>query len=1165
MTATVRKYNPGFLTDDELVALFCVRTEELESMVETLRECTGNANTHQIVIGPRGSGKTSLLLRVAAEICRDQQLSSRFFPVVFSEESYEVTSAGEFWLECLSRLADQAPRGEDGPDMRLTYDDLRPIQDDRTLGNRCLGVLQDFADREGKRLVLIVENLNMLLGDIGDEDMGWQLRHTLQTEPRIVLLASATSRFDEIDNREQALYDLFRELSLRPLDRDDCATLWQTVSGQRRAPETIQALRILTGGSPRLLTIMARFGANLSFRDLMADLLNLVDDHTEYFKSHLDGLPAQERKVYLALLHLWKPVTAREVADRARLDTNRCSALLKRLTERGVVEVAGGTDRRKLYCVVERLYNIYYLMRRARGRVSLIEALIRFMEAQYSPSELKDFVIRTVREAVNLDGEAKWMHQIASDRLLESPSLSAHREELRALKSWIRPFASDDAGEAEVLVSEGIEIANRGHVFEAMALWDEVIRRLKSSNSAEDLVTVAAALNNKGMALHLLRRGEKAVAVWDEVVRRFGSSQVPEHISAAAIALSLKVFVLRDRGQTKEALAVCEELLQCLEQDSAPRSTVEIAGVHHALGLYFRDLDRPEKALRIWDELVQHCGESDDPEITEQVGAVLQNKGALLVKSNRLTEALATWDDVIERFGVRGSSADSAVVAIAMTNKGTTLLGLNRIEEALEVWAEVVERFGASESPSLLPMVAGALVGKGTAFENLNRLEEALEVWDEVLALPACCDDPTNDHPFVVALTHRSLLLDALGQKQVASAFKDEAVQRLSESDEPRLVLAAVQALARITTWLVLENRFQEALAAWDEIVRRFGRFDTPIVLDAMAHIFVNKGKTLARMNQLGEALAIWEDVVRRFGSSDTAIGQAAVAESLVCRGNILADLNRPQEALDAMNDVIRRFGSTTTPSSLRTHISTALLGKARTLTSFNRLQEAVAVYKEVLDRHRGATTPDSVGSIALDLFGKGAVLVRLNQSTAALTNLESALWSCGTSDHPMLQHGAEFAQLKIAELQLAMGRGDKAVAAADHLFEPVEPKSPEIGCQGHLTRARAHLLQGDKTACMVDVETALTILSELDSLPNDVLDGLYWLAVEMGPAQLRELILASPAASTLFPLTTALEKELGLETRVAKEVEEVADDVQRGLEERRRGGWRLGHRAPAV
>ena len=46
----------------------------------------------------------------------------------------------------------------------------------------------------------------------------------------------------------------------------------------------------------------------------------------------------------------------------------------------------------------------------------------------------------------------------------------------------------------------------------------------------------------------------------------------------------------------------------------------------------------------------------------------------------------------------------------------------------------------------------------------------------------------------------------------------------------------------------------------------------------------------------------------------------------------------------------------------------------------------------------------------------------------------------------------------------------------------------------------------------------------------------------------MRELILASPAAESLLPLTTALEREMGLEPRVPKEVEEVAKDIQKHL-----------------
>ena len=157
-----KKYNPGFLTDDELVESFCVRTHEFESIIETLRESTGNSNQHLIVIGQRGSGKTSLLLRVAIEARRNPELSSQIFPITFAEESYDVGTCGEFWLECLSRLAEQAPQPNQGLDLRRTYEDLRAITDDRMLADRCLGALLDFADCVGKRLVLTVENLSMM-------------------------------------------------------------------------------------------------------------------------------------------------------------------------------------------------------------------------------------------------------------------------------------------------------------------------------------------------------------------------------------------------------------------------------------------------------------------------------------------------------------------------------------------------------------------------------------------------------------------------------------------------------------------------------------------------------------------------------------------------------------------------------------------------------------------------------------------------------------------------------------------------------------------------------------------------------------------------------------------------------------------------------------------
>ena len=858
MTVTARKYNPGFLSDDDLVASFCVRTGEFASMVEVLRDSTGKANTHQIVIGPRGSGKTSLLLRVAAEIRRDADLSSRFFPIVFAEESYEVSTAGEFWLECLSRLADQAPRGEDSPDLHRTVTELREIRDDRTLGDRCLGVLQDFSDGEGRRLVLLVENLNMMFRDIADDDAGWRLRQTLQNDPRFLLLASATSRFDEIDKRDRAFYDLFRVVALRPLDTDGCAALWRTVSGRERAKKTIRALQILTGGSPRLLTIVARFGGKLSFRELMADLLDLVDDHTEYFKSHLDALPPQERRVYLALADLWKPATAREIADRARLDTSKCSAQLARLTEKGAVEVTGGSPRRKLYYLTERLYNIYYLMRRARGPVPMIDALIRFMEGWYSPDELKAFGVSIAREASGLDDETQFSYRIAFARLMDLKSMEMHREELLSIAPWM--YAERQSGHPD----------------------------------EPDTSTTAEALFDKALALREGDRLPEALVVCDEIVQRFGSSKVTEDL--------------------------------------------------------------------------------------EHVAAALIYKGLMLDNSNRPEEALVSWNEVVRRFGPSDAAPKSNIIAIA----------------------------------------------------------------------------------------------------------------------------------------------------------------------------FFHKGKTLARMSRTDDALAVWDDVVRLFGTDDDPIIREMVAKSLCNKGFELVRLNRPEEAVDTSDEVIRLFGSVEV-SELQDEVSGALFVKCSALVLLNRPEEAMETCDDILHRNRNNAEPESLESVASALTSKGTMLFGLNRPEEALAVWEEVLRRFETSESPVLRDAAETALFRKAEYELKGGRADSTIATLDRALEQETKGFPETRWHVHLIRARALLTEGDGADCVRDVEAVLSILPDLDSLPKAALDGLTRLAVDMGPEQMRDLIVASAAADLLLPLTTALELELGLEPRVAREVEEVAEDIRRDLAERRK------------
>ena len=1197
MAVTARKYNPGFLSVDELVAIFCVRTAEYESLIEALSECSGSANTHQIVIGPRGSGKTSLLLRVAAEVIRDADLTTRFLPVVFAEESYEVSTAGEFWLECVSRLADQAPHREGDVELHRTFEDLRAIHDDQTLEDRCLGVLQDLADREGKRLVLIVENLNMMLRDMGDQDAGWRLRKVLQTEPRIVLLASATSRFDQMDDPREALYELFRVIRLQPLDKEDCATLWQTVSGQAQAPQTIQALRILTGGSPRLLTIVARFGANLSFRELMADLLDLVDDHTEYFKSHLDALPAQERRVYLALADLWKPANAREIADRARLGTSKCSAQLARLVDKGAVEVSGGSPRRKLYYLTERLYNIYYLMRRARGPAPLIDALVRFMEAYYSTVELRVFGARMAREALSFDGGALAIYQMAFERLVGQPSLEPHREELLSLASPAFAYAPSDfsgassaPSTARKLLGKALALAESGRLQEAVAAWDEIDRRFGASEKPADLEQVSLALVNKGMALGRLGRTEEASAVWDDVVRRFEAGNGEGHPLAVATALASKGGVLSNLDRHTEALEAWNEVARRFGKSPAPELQTLVADALLGTAVALNALNRSREALETCDEMLERFGKTGSTALHGELAAAMVGRGHALIALNRVDEAIDAWRAVVERFGKSGSPKAIEQVASAHANIGTGLFRSGRLEEALATFDGVVRSYQASDAPILRETVARSFVNKGNVLAALKREAEALTSWEEAIRRFEAGGLPDVAEPHCNALMNRAVAMHCAGRPGEALKLWGDVVQRFGADDRPGILDMVANAQANRSAHLERSGRFEEALAVWQEVEDRFGNSDMPELVELVASSFVQRCVNLIKLNRAEEALATCDRAVERYGGSDVPAVLESVAMILVNKGIVLEGSNRHEEALAVWNEIERRFGTRAEPEICK-QVVFALVSKGSTLANMNRAEDAVRIWSDVVSRSEGdepflyleeiataalnrvaalgslgrpdealkaceeilrrfgpSDEPIGTQAVAQALVNKGGLLVALGRMEEGFAAWDEAVQRFEASAVPMLRDAAELALCARAQHELAGGQARAAIEFLDRALLEGRTGMPDRRLQGHLIRARAHLANGDCQACIGDVEAALSFLPELNMLPRDVLVALADLSAGVGLERMCHLIKSSPAGDLLLPLRTALERELGLEPRMAREVEEIAEDIRREL-----------------
>ncbi len=372
------KYNPSHMPEDELVRSFVVRQRDLAAILETVTENTGASNQHLLILGPRGMGKTTLVNRAVAEIRRDPALGQLWYPILFDEESYTVTSAGELWFQALVHLADQTR----SPTLEQARRALQPITDRTRLRDASLARLLEFAASQHKRLLLVFENIDMIFDAQMTEADGWDVRHTLQNEPRIMVLATSPTRLESFHDSRKPLYELFHEHTLERLDLEECRAVWRLVADRDLPLHQARPIQIFTGGNTRLLTILATFARDRSFRELMDDLVGLIDENTSYFKANIEALPPESRKVFVTLADLWSPATSRQVADQTRGDIRAVSAQLGRLVDQGIVEVVRRVDRTQMFQVAERMYNLYYLLRRrGSGRVrALVEFIVRYYD-----------------------------------------------------------------------------------------------------------------------------------------------------------------------------------------------------------------------------------------------------------------------------------------------------------------------------------------------------------------------------------------------------------------------------------------------------------------------------------------------------------------------------------------------------------------------------------------------------------------------------------------------------------------------------------------------------------------------------------------------------------------------------------------------------------------
>ena len=741
-----RLYNPAHLTPDELKRTFVARQDTLEELLRLIGEqLPGRPCQHMMLIGSRGMGKTTLGLRFLYAIGDNTELSEHWQPVAFHEESYGVVNLADFWVAALRHLtrATEENRWADRADALISSE-----HDTQRLAAYGLAAIMDFSQESGKRLILFVENIDTVFGQMQDEREIYELRATLMERPEILLLGSANAFFDAIGSYGQPLYEFFRIFKLDSVGEEDARRLLMTTAEREGRPEVyknlslehgrLEIIRRLTGGNPRLLALACRMLIEAPLGSAMEDLERLIDEQTPYFKALVEGLPVQARKVFHCLSEGWRPMLAKEVAQAARLSSSHASAQLKQLLEKAYVrEVRLRHEKRTRYDVADRFYNIYYLLRFSRTSRDRLERLVAFLHELFGPapmrgmypaaiekpratganaeerSELLAVLAPHVADDRGFRGRAEWRHQaveLVMERL--GPSAPVIKEIRDAFAG--HPYESpveESVRRAERLVLEG-------RLAEADASLREVIADQPHNSRAR--IALANVLLRQD-------RFEDAIGSLERDADCEGSGN-PTQLRAS---LALRSEALFGMDRREEAVACLEKMKGIESGDGVTFARKAAAVTYFNSGMRLAKWDRYEAAI----DHLRRCAElvhvHDDADTRTMAAEAVELEAGLLTMLNRDDDAIEARKRVTDYVLAEDSAEQLAVAVRMLSQSGDLLCKSGKYEEAVGCWREIASYIGPNDPPALRYSAAVTMASAGYVLIALERFEEAESVFGE--------------------------------------------------------------------------------------------------------------------------------------------------------------------------------------------------------------------------------------------------------------------------------------------------------------------------------------------------------------------------------------------------------------------------------------------------
>lgn len=662
MTVVVHKYMPAEMSTEERVATFAARHHTLDHLIKILRDQIESQTLNSMLLtGPRGAGKTTLVLMLLHAIETQQDLRKNWLPVHFPEELPAVASLRDLMSEALHVLSENG--NTDASQWREKTEN--ESDDSQSLEIATTG-LRTIAKARERRLVFMVENLDMIFERGLDDTEEAHLRRLLMSDPFFLIVGTAVRLFPAVSDYEQAFFNFFTEIPLDRLKDDQVEELLFKRAdfhnneifrkNYRDHRPSVRAISRLTGGNPRLITMLYEVLSQREIQPVVNLLRQIVDELTPLLKDVLENLPKQQSKVFDALMRKGGTASPSELVEPTRLTLNAVTTQLTRLREAQLVEVEGGGKGRKAYYTVpDQLFCTWYQMRYLRPNRRRIEMIVEFLRVCLHETERLEHLQKlSTTGACSDPGHATTLEYFAA-----TFAGTIHEEFAReaAIRGWMQVGKISEAAFAlaEFETASEAQKEKLRYTIEAygkLGRWHQEHEDLESAiRTFEESLRIDPEnidhMLRLAIALALSDRESEAIDLWTRVIDRPELAPI-ELVAQALINRSLA------KEQLNDTQGAIEDYTVLINLDNIP--VYYSARALYNRGVIKGKINDTQEAIKDYTELINNNNTPID-----LVTKALINRG---VAKGRLADAQGAFEDYTALIDIENAPVDQVAEAL---------------------------------------------------------------------------------------------------------------------------------------------------------------------------------------------------------------------------------------------------------------------------------------------------------------------------------------------------------------------------------------------------------------------------------------------------------------------------------------------------------------------